>query len=127
MLLAGDFNSIINKLDSKGNVSLSKALERLVNGLGLHNIREVTKTTHGYTHYAPLSATRLDRIFATERLYSRKRGVKTVVTTFTDHFAVVLRLATDVLFQERGRSYWKLNISLLNEKSFCDTLKERWA
>jgi exonuclease III len=38
MLLVGDFNSIINKLDSTGNVSCSKALERLVSGLGLHDV-----------------------------------------------------------------------------------------
>jgi hypothetical protein len=53
--------------------------------------------------------------------------VETVVKAFMDHFAVVLRLATDVLFQERGRSYWKMNISLLNEKRFCETIKVRLA
>jgi endonuclease/exonuclease/phosphatase family metal-dependent hydrolase len=68
MLLAGDFNCIINKLDSTGNVSCSKALEMLTSGLALHDVWEVTKATHEYTHYAPLSATRLDKIYVTERL-----------------------------------------------------------
>jgi hypothetical protein len=70
MLLVGGFNSNINKLDSTGNVSWSKALDRLVSGLGLHDLREVMKTTHGYNQYAALSATCLDRIYVTEGLYT---------------------------------------------------------
>jgi hypothetical protein len=63
--------------------------------------------------------------FVTGNLYTRKLGVETVATGFTDHFAVV-RLATDVPILERGRSYWKMNISLLYDKSFLEILQERW-
>jgi hypothetical protein len=54
ILLAGDFNCIINKMDSTGNESCSKALERLIRGMALHDVWEVTEATHWYTHYAPL-------------------------------------------------------------------------
>jgi hypothetical protein len=65
-------------------------------------------------------------MYVTENLYTRKRGVETVATAFTDHFAVVVRLATDVSILERRRSYWKMNISLLYDKSFREILQERW-
>jgi len=49
-----------------------------------------------------------------------------VVTDFTDHFAVVLRLAVDTPLPERGKSYWKIDTSYLQETTFRDVIKEQW-
>jgi hypothetical protein len=49
--------------------------------------------------------------------------VETVATAFKDQFVVVIRLAKDVPLLERGRGYWKMNISLPNDKDFCEVLR----
>jgi hypothetical protein len=97
-----------------------------VNGLELKDAWDTTKGHKDFTHYAPLSATRLDRIYITKLLHMRKCGVETVATAFTDHFAVVIRLATDVPFVEGGRGYWKMNAFLLHDRGFCEMLRDRW-
>jgi endonuclease/exonuclease/phosphatase family metal-dependent hydrolase len=125
-LIAGDFNCINNNNDSTGNAPRSKALERILNGLELKVAWDTTKVHNGFTHYAPLSATRLDRIYITKLSHTRKCGVEMVATSFTDHFAVVIRLATDVSIVESGRGYWKMKASLLHDRGFCEVLRDRW-
>ena len=81
---------------------------------------------HSYTHYAPQTAFRLDRIYVTHHLLSRKQGVETVASAFMDHLAVVLRLAIDILIPATGRGYWRMNVSYLHEKTFHDNLTMQW-
>jgi hypothetical protein len=52
--------------------------------------------------------------------------MEVVSTAFKDHFAVVIRLTTDVTIPERGRNYWKINASLPSATDFRDDLQERW-
>jgi hypothetical protein len=42
------------------------------------------------------------------------------------HMVIVFRLATNELFQERGRGYWRMNVSLLQEKYFKTELARKW-
>jgi endonuclease/exonuclease/phosphatase family metal-dependent hydrolase len=95
MLLAGDFNCILETNDSTGQKHFSRALTSIVNELDIHDVWDATSTNKGYTHYASKTASRLDRIYVTKHLRTRKTGVKTIATAFTDHFAVVLQLAID--------------------------------
>ena len=78
---------------------------------------DATSTNKGYTHYASKTASRLDRIYVTKHLRTLKTGVETIATAFTDHFAVVLRLAIDAPLAPRGRGCWKMNISLLQDET----------
>jgi hypothetical protein len=57
---------------------------------------------------------------------SVKTGIETLAVAFTDHNAVILRIALDLPIQHRGRGYWKMNSRLLQEKTFKNTLKTRW-
>jgi hypothetical protein len=95
-------------------------------GLGLYDAWDTGHTRRGYTHYAPMSASRPDSIYVTRNLLDRKQEMEVVATAFTDHFAVVIRLTTDMPIPERGRSYWKMNASLLSATDFRDDLQERW-
>jgi len=52
--------------------------------------------------------------------------VKTIATEFTYHFSVVLRLAIDGPLPLRGRGYWKMNLSLLQEAKFMSVVKTQW-
>jgi hypothetical protein len=71
-----------------------------------------------FTHCTPQGATRLHRIYiyiCHAELEWPKDGVETVVSAFTDHLSVVLRLSLDIPLARRGRRFWKMNISLLEE------------
>jgi len=60
------------------------------------------------------------------QLRGRKRGIETAVTAFTDHLAVILRIALDVTIIHRGRSYWKMDEALVREAGVLETVRRRW-
>jgi hypothetical protein len=80
----------------------------------------------GYTHFTAHSASRLDRIYMTVEVLPRKTGMEALPVAFSDHSAVILRLATTTPPPTRGRGHWEMNIQLMSDKVFCDTItKER--
>jgi exonuclease III len=89
LILAGDFNCTLDTVDSTGHKNFSRALCTLVSGYRLHDVWKASKSRHDYTHYAPRTASRLDRIYVTQLLLSRKQGVETKAAAFTVHLAVV--------------------------------------
>jgi exonuclease III len=125
MILAGDFNCNIDKTDSTGAINYSRALNNIVQGLGLIDGWETTKTRGGYTHYTAKSASRIDRIYATT-VMKRKTGIETLAAAFTDHNAVIIRIAIDTPLPTRGRGYWKMNTQLLQGRTFCEKLQNEW-
>jgi exonuclease III len=62
LLLAGDFNCIIDERDTTGSDPRSAALERLPKGLRLQDVWSEASNERGFTHYAPQAASRIDRI-----------------------------------------------------------------
>ena len=80
---------------------------------------------NGYTHYSPMGATRINRIYIKE-LSTKKVGVATVATAFTDHLTMILRLSVEVPITRRGRGLWKMNTSLFDEK-VKEKLQQQWA
>jgi len=127
MIFAGDFNCILDTVDSTGHKNFSRALSSIVSGYRLHDVWDASRSRHGYTHYAPRTASRLDRIYVTQILLSRKQGVETIAAAFTDHLAVVLRLAIETPIPSAGRGYWRMNVSYLHDKTFREDLTTRWA
>jgi len=55
-----------------------------------------------FTHYSPMGASRIDRIYTTKELSDKKIGVETVTAAFIDHLSTVenlsavMRLSVDV-------------------------------
>jgi exonuclease III len=126
MILGGDFNCVLNPNDCKSEANRSAALERVVNGFGMHDAWRTDPNRVVYTHYTLHCAARLDRIYMTTNLTDRKLGVETVVAPFTDHMAVVLRLRMDVLPIYRGRCYWRMNTRILKETPFKERMTHKW-
>jgi hypothetical protein len=122
MIIAANINCILTKTDSTGTKNYT-ALANIVTGLGLIDAWDTTKTRDGYTHYTANGASRLDRIYATK--LTRKTGIETIAVAFTDHNAVITRIAIETPLTIRGRGYWRTNIGLLKEKTFRNT-KEQW-
>jgi endonuclease/exonuclease/phosphatase family metal-dependent hydrolase len=126
MVLAGDFNCVVNTAETAGATPCSRTLGRIITELGMHDAWDVKSAGIVYTHYAPRSATRLDRIYVTGLLQARKSGIEVLAPAFTDHMAVVIRLATDVPLLDRGRGMWKMNVSLMEEEGFYKALQIHW-
>jgi exonuclease III len=126
VILAGDFNCNIDKTDSTGAINYSRALNNIIQGLGLIDGWETTQTRGGYTHYTAKSASRIDRIYATTSVMKRKTGIETLAAAFTDHNAAIIRIAIDTPLPTRGRGYWKMNIQLLQDKTFWGKLQHEW-
>jgi hypothetical protein len=74
-------------------------------------------------HYTRSGAARLDRIYVTRQLSGHKYGIENAVAAFTDHLAVILRIALEVNTVQRGHSYWKMDAALLSDTEVQGTLK----
>jgi endonuclease/exonuclease/phosphatase family metal-dependent hydrolase len=126
MILVGDFNSIIDKRDSTNQNKTNRASATLICGCDLRDVWDTTQNQKGYILYAHKAVSRMDRIYVTARLHTRKSGVERVAAWFTDHLEVVLRMAIDAPLSLRGRSYWRMNYSLLQIEAFEKEIDDQW-
>jgi hypothetical protein len=120
LLLVSDFNRILNTNDSTENAPRTKCLERIVKGLEQH-VWDASKARHGFTRCAPLSTTGLHRMSLETHIHANEGWKR-----WRRPFAVGIRLATEATILERERRDWKMNISRLNDKDFCEVLRQRW-
>jgi hypothetical protein len=70
-----------------------------------------------------MGASRIDRIYISETIKSKKTGLETRAAAFTDQFAIIMRMSIDAPVPTRGRGYWKMNTSLMEDNDFRQTLK----
>jgi predicted metal-dependent enzyme (double-stranded beta helix superfamily) len=56
LLLEGDFNCILNAVDSTGHNDFSKGIVTILKGFGLHGVWDASRTQLGYTYYVPMKA-----------------------------------------------------------------------
>jgi len=96
-------------------------------GLALHDAWESHPQHPKYTNYTNDGASRIDRIHITDPLRKRKQGAETIVAPFTDHFAVAVRLTYPHESSSRKTRLWKMNIFLLGDNIFRDTLMLLWS
>ena len=126
-IVGGDFNCILHQKESTGHFNYSRALYGLVHVFDLWDMWKANPPENGYTYYSPMGATRIDRIYTTKELSTKKVEVETVAAAFTDHLAAILRLSVEVPIIRRSRGLWKMNTSLFDEKSVKENLKQQWA
>jgi len=74
-----------------------------------------------------MEASRIDRIYTTKELSDKKVIVETVAAAFTDHLFVVMWLNLDDFIVRRCKGVWKINISILSEEAFLESLRQMWA
>ena len=108
ILLGGDFNCILNPTDATGGYNYSRALQELIQGLAMIDTWQTNTDRRVYTHISASGASRLDRIYVTKELISRKQGVDIAAAAFTDHLAVCLRLSSELPILRTGRGLWKM-------------------
>ena len=121
IVLAGDFNCVISAADSTGSPNISRSLASAIQGLALHDACDPSSTRPQYTHYTNNGATRLGRIYIMAPL-QRKTGIASLIAPFSAHLAVVLRLTYHQQTYVSKNRGWRLNTSLLEDKTFRETL-----
>lgn len=95
ILLARDFNCVLSHADSTGQGNFSRTLKNLVHGFSLKDVCDSHSLRPNYTHYTSPGASRLDRVYTTDRPPMSKQGVETLAAAFTCHSAVIERLSLE--------------------------------
>ena len=127
LLIGGDFNCILQPADTTGPFTTSRALAELTRGLALTDTWNQNPSRPTYTHYSPNGATRIDRIYLTKADIGRKTGIEIIPAAFTDHLAVVLRLALPAFETRKPRGRWKMNPALVHDTTFRERIRTEWA
>jgi len=126
MILGGDFNCVLSREDCTGAPHFSRALDLLVRSFDLQDAWSQTTNNTGYTNYTQNGAARLDRIYMSPNLRLKKTGIETVFVAFTDHLAVVVRIALDVQMIRLGKGRWMMNERLMEDETFRTSLQAEW-
>lgn len=119
-IIGGDFNCILNKRDSRSAIAnISSGLRELTRSLHLKDVAfELKGSSTEFTFFRADSASRLDRFYVTPGFLPNVRNIRTVPVAFSDHMAVIMSFTVDPNYMcYRGRGYWKLNGSLLQDES----------
>jgi exonuclease III len=127
LIMAGDFNCVTSSVDCSGAPNMSRALKSLLAGMGLADAWDTHHIRPAYTHFTSGGAARIDRIYITDELRSRKQGSKDIPAVFTDHLAVALRITFGTPATVPRRFTWRMNITLLRQQSFKQQLNDHWA
>jgi exonuclease III len=67
MIISGDFNCVIATSNTTGHYNHSRALAELIHGFALKDTWQQNPTNPTYTHYSISGATRIDRIYTTQK------------------------------------------------------------
>ena len=126
MVLGGDWNCILSDKDSSNpnNSNLSKSLKSIVNIFKLKDVHNLVPKIPEYTYVKQNYASRLDRIYLSDSIF-KNLNMKTVPLSFTDHSGVLLDFKLENLV-EFGKSYWKLNCSLLKDIGIKEDFTVLW-
>ena len=127
MILAGDFNCVLSSVHCTGRGNYSRALDKLIKGFGLTDVWEAPQTLPTYTHYIRTStgASRLDRIYVTDKLRKNK---KKMCGDGSSRFYGPSCSLIAINPRHTKHTPWtgKMSVSLLNETAFIHSMQEEW-
>ena len=131
IIIGGDFNTIMDiNLDKKGgspNIkerSKTKILQMMddFNLIDIWRVKNPTKRRYTWRQQNPLVQCRLDYFLISESLHDNTQNVDILPAFRSDPSGISLLLKGDNE-EKRGRGYWKLNTSLLDDNVFCNSLR----
>jgi exonuclease III len=122
LLLGGDFNCVLDPTDSTGETNRSRNLKELIAGYTLIDAWQAHPARQTFTHYTQHGAARLDRIYISSDLQAKKTSAVTLFAPFTDHLAMSVTITLPETMVRRGKGHWKMNITLLKERSFKEEM-----
>ena len=71
-------------------------------------------------------SSRIDRIYMHEKLTEKIKKIKTEQIYITDHKAIIVKLELEEKINF-GKTYWKMNTSVLNNKEYRNRIKGFWS
>ena len=130
-IIAGDFNLVLNpEIDMYNykNVNNPNARNILLETMAQFDLidcwREQNQEKLEYTWFRknPIKKARLDYFIISENLYTDLDTVTIKPGYRTDHSMIYIKFEFDKFI--RGKSYWKMNNSLLKDKEYVKQIKE---
>ena len=125
-VLTGDFNTAINKEDRKSGLidPCSSQLVKIINGLRLLDIwKNKNPQNIMYTWESTSNSnikSRIDYIFISKNLSPVAENSSIISAPVGDHRGVTLKLNSKKDLP--GPNYWKLNVSVLQNKDYCEQI-----
>ncbi|KAJ4426115.1 hypothetical protein ANN_26924 [Periplaneta americana] len=114
LILGGDWNCVLQAKNQSGSYNPSPVLKTLVTDLNLIDTWENKHENNvTFTFHRQNNASRLDRFYINEAYTNDIYNVTVIPTPFSAQDCVLLSTITGTLPPLYGRSYWKLNNSLL--------------
>ena len=130
-IIGGDINLVLNlDLDKKGgNYSThTKAQKIVIEWMESTDLIDAWRTQHPNDLKYTWSCTkptkifcRLDYFFISQSLFDKVKSTKIVPGYKTDHSAVLLNIELNQI--TRGKGYWKMNCSYLNNPDYINLIK----
>jgi hypothetical protein len=105
-----------------GETNRSRNLENLIAGYTLIDAWQAHPARQIFTHYTQHGTARLDRIYISWDLQAKKTSAVTLFAPFTDHLAMSVTITLPETMVRRGNALWKMNITLLKERSFKEEI-----
>lgn len=127
IIIGGDFNCVLDKIDIKGEFNHSHALSTLVKDLHFTDIwRSKHPNLTSYTFYRGNSASRIDRFYATESFKQHLKTCTIVPCPISDHCMLYMETPLVNTHITYGRGFWKLNISHLLLTEYKEQFIKKW-
>lgn len=127
ILFAGDFNCVLHRKDQFPNFNPSPELDKIIKDFTLTDAWEHKNgDAPGFTFVTNHSASRLDRIYVSNNLKTNILQTEVWPTSFTDHAAFICTINMAKQGTYRARSYWKLNVSHLNDAECRERFYKTW-
>jgi hypothetical protein len=79
-----------------------------------------------YSHYSATGASRIDRIYLSRDLMSKKGATEILPVAFTDHCAKVISVTMETVNRWRGKRHCRMNPLSLKEDELHTRLGNRW-
>lgn len=109
------FQLILDPADTIGHFQNSRALAELLHGMALEKTFKQNPVKPTFKHYSLSGATRIDRLYMSQELMAKEEVAEILQPAFTDHNALVLRLAADTPIVQRGRGRRMMKPILIEE------------
>ena len=128
IIIGGDFNSVVDEIDkkSKPKKACKNALIRFMSRLEMTDIwRKKNPDSREYTYIDPSNRgqnSRIDKLLTTDTLLKKVKCCYITNAPTPDHKAVIAEIM--LKSNSRGKGYWKLNSSVVNEIEYQVLIKD---
>ena len=131
IVLCGDFNAHLSRLDSDSNRFRRNTASRLLESiLAEYSLKDVWRIHHPHTRQYtwrrlnPVQQSRIDYVFASKHLVSNNVVVKSEIEPgiLSDHSIVNLEMR--IYSNEKGPGLWRFNNTLLKNEEFVNSVRD---